>query len=135
MNPALRPRTHPAQPRAARSPALEPGHKAIGTQDVPGVLRARSLEIVDGQGRIRAQILVHGPETVRGVTYPETVLFRMADPHAGPIIKMTAAANGAALGQSDGINGGNGGVSLYARDTASFVRVVAKTGHTQIIKP
>ena len=108
---------------------------ARGTQGVPSVLRARSLEIVDEQGRVRAQILVHGPETVNGVRYPETVLFRMADPNGGPLMKMTVAANGSALGLSDGINGGNGGVQLYARDTASFVRVVDKAGRTQVVKP
>ena len=108
---------------------------ARGTQGIPAVLRARSLEIVDEQGRVRAQILVHGPETVNGVRYPETVLFRMADPNGGPLMKMTVAANGSALGLSDGINGGNGGVQLYARDTASFVRVVDKAGRTQVFKP
>lgn len=108
---------------------------ALAKQSAPQVLRGRALEIVDDQGRIRANILIHGPETINGITYPETVLFRMADPKGGPIVKLTAAANGAALGLSDGINGGNGGVSLYARDTASFVRIVDKSGHTQLLKP
>src|SRR5262245_39764260 len=87
---------------------------AFGKQSAPGVLRGRSLEIMDEQGRMRAEIVVHGPETKNGVTYLETVLFRMMDPHGGPLMKMTVAANGSALGLSDGINGGNGGVSLYA---------------------
>jgi hypothetical protein len=108
---------------------------ALARQSPSQILRGRALEIVDDQGRIRANILVHGPETVNGITYPETVLFRMADPRGGPIVKLTAASNGAALGLSDGINGGNGGVSLYARDTASFVRVVDNRGRTQLLKP
>jgi hypothetical protein len=109
---------------------------AFGRQpSVPDVIRAHSLEIVDAQGRVRAQILTHGPETVNGITYPEAVLFRMADPVGGPVVKMTAARNGAALGLSDGVNGGNGGVQLYARDTASFVRIVDKSGRTQVVKP
>lgn len=101
-------------------------------QDVEPVLRGRALQIVDGQGRVRAEILVHGPETVNGVRYPETVLFRMADPTSGPVVKLTAAANGSALGLSDDAHGG---IQLYARDTASFVRVVDKQGRERLVKP
>jgi hypothetical protein len=107
---------------------------AFAKQSPLPVLRGRALEIVDDQGRVRANILVHGPETVNGVTYPETVLLRLADPKGGPVVKLTAAANGAALGLSDGLSG-NGGVQLYARDTASFVRVVDKAGRTVMLKP
>lgn len=99
---------------------------------VPAVLRARALEIVDEQGRLRANILVGGPDTVNGVRYPETVLFRLIDPTSGPVVKLTAAANGAALGLSDGRQGG---VQLYARDTASFVSVVDKSGRLTVLKP
>ena len=101
-------------------------------QPVVSVLRARALEIVDEEGRVRASISVHGPETVDGIRYPEAVLLRMGDPRGAPGVKLTASANGTALGLSDGRAGG---VQLYARDTASFVRVVDRTGHEQIIKP
>ena len=106
--------------------------RRVAADDVAPVLRGRALEIVDAQGRIRAQILVHGPETVNNKLYPETVLFRMADPKSGPVVKLTAAANGAALGLSDDADGG---VQLYARDTGSFVKVVDKSGKQQILKP
>jgi hypothetical protein len=108
---------------------------AFGSPQELPVLRGRALEIVDKQGRVRANILVHGPETINGVTYPETVLFRLADPNGGPLVKLTVAANGSALGLSDGISGGNGGVQLYARDTASFVRIVDKAGRVQMLRP
>jgi hypothetical protein len=107
---------------------------ALAKQSGPPVLRGRALEIVDDQGRVRANILIHGPETVNGVTYPETVLFRLIDPNGGPVVKLTAAANGSALGLSDGLSG-NGGVQLYARDTASFVRIVGQSGRAQTLKP
>lgn len=100
--------------------------------EVAPVLRGRALEIVDDQGRIRANILVHGPETVNGKVYPETVLFRMADPKSGPVVKLTASAKGSALGLSDDEDAG---VSLYAKDTGSFVKVVDKKGREQILKP
>jgi len=101
-------------------------------QAIEPVLRGRALEIVDEQGRVRAEILVHGPETVNGIRYPGAVLFRMADPTSGPVVKLTAAANGSALGLSDDAHGG---IQLYARDTASFVRVVDKQGRERIVRP
>ena len=96
------------------------------------VLRGRALEIIDEQGRVRASITIHGPETVNGIRYPETVLFRLTDPTSGPVVKLTAAANGSALGLSDDANGG---IQLYARDTASFVKVVDRQGHERIVRP
>jgi len=106
--------------------------RRVKADDVVPVLRGRALEIVDAQGRIRAQILVHGPETVNNKQYPEAVLFRLADPKAGPVVKLTAAENGAALGLSDDADGG---IQLYARDTGSFVRVIDKKGKEQVLKP
>jgi hypothetical protein len=110
---------------------LAQSRRAVADEVAP-VLRGRALEIVDAQGRIRANILVHGPETVNNKLYPETVLFRMSDPKSGPVVKLTAAANGSALGLSDDAEGG---VQLFARDTGSFVKVVDKKGKEQILKP
>ncbi len=102
-------------------------------QDVVPVLRGRALEILDGQGRVRAEILVHGPETVGGKLYPETVLFRMADPKSGPVVKLTASEEGSALGLSDD---SQGGVRLYAsRRLGNFLKVVNKDGKEQVLKP
>ena len=102
-------------------------------QDVVPVLRGRALEIVDGQGRVRAEILVHGPERVGGKLYPETVLFRMADQNRRPVVKFTAAENGSALGLFDD---SQGRVQLNAKsDTGNFVKVVNKDGREQVLKP
>ena len=106
--------------------------RARATEVAP-LLRGRSLQIVDDQNRTRAEILVHGPETVNGKTYPETVLFRMADPKTGPVVKMTASEDGAALGLSDD---GDGAVQLYAnRRKGNYLRVANKDGREQLIKP
>ena len=102
-------------------------------QDVVPVLRGRALEIVDGQGRVRAEILVHGPETVGGKLYPETTLFRMVDPKSGPVVKLTASEEGSALGLSDD---SQGGVRLYAsRRLGNLLKVVNKDGKEQALKP
>ena len=102
-------------------------------QDVLPVLRGRALEIVDSQGRVRAEILVHGPETVGGKLYPETTLFRLADPKSGPVVKLTASEEGSALSLSDD---SQGGVRLYAsRRLGNFLKVVSKDGKEQVLKP
>ena len=103
-------------------------------QDVAPVLRGRGLEIVDAQGRVRAEILVHGPETVGGKTYPETVLFRMATAQRAPLMKLTVSEEGSALGLSD--DSQPGGVELRAnRNKGNYVKVVTRDGREQMIKP
>jgi len=103
-------------------------------QDVAPVLRGRGLEIVDAQGRVRAEILVHGPETVGGKTYPETVLFRMATAQRAPLMKLTVSEEGSALGLSD--DSQPGGVELRAnRNKGNYVKVVTRDGREQTIKP
>jgi hypothetical protein len=106
--------------------------RRASADEIAPVLRGRALEIVDAQGRVRASISVHGPETVNGKQYPETVLLRLTDPKNGPVVKLTAAENGSALGLSDDADGG---VQLFARDTGSFVKVVDKKGKEQVLKP
>jgi len=97
------------------------------------VLRGHALQIVDTRDRIRAEILVHGPETVKGKTYPETVLFRMADPKSGPVVKMIASERGSALGFAEDANGC---VEQYAnRDKGNFVKAISRAGREQTIKP
>ena len=103
-------------------------------QNVAPVLRGRGLEIVDDQGQVRAQILVHGPETVKGKTYPETVLFRMATAQRAPLVKLTVSEDGSALGLSD--DSEPGGIELRAnRNKGNFVKVVNSDGREQTIKP
>jgi hypothetical protein len=102
--------------------------------EVAPILRGRALQIVDGENRIRAEILVHGPEIVSGKTYPEAVLFRMATAQRAPLVKLTASEDGAALGLSD--DSESGGVQLYAnRNKGNFARVVSREGREQTIKP
>ena len=105
-----------------------------GAQNVAPVLRGRGLEIVDAQGQVRAEILVHGPETVNGKTYPETVLFRMANAQRAPLMKLTVSEDGSALGLSD--DSQPGGIELRAnRNKGTFVKVVNREGREQTIKP
>ena len=69
-------------------------------QGVAPVLRGRALQIVDAQGRVRAEIVVYEPTKIGGKTYPETVVLRLSDEHLAPRVKLTASEEGAALGLS-----------------------------------
>src|ERR1041385_660475 len=75
-------------------------------RDTLPMLRGRGLEIVDGQGRIRASITVEPPTTVDSRAYPETVLLRLTDPKSGPVVKITATEEGSAISMSDDAKGG-----------------------------
>ena len=106
----------------------------VGAQNPAPVLRGRGLEIVDAQGRVRAEILVHGPETVYGKTYPETVLFRMATAQQAPLMKLSVSEEGSALGLQDDSEPGS--VELRAnRNKGNYIKVVNSAGREQTIKP
>lgn len=95
------------------------------------VLRGSGLEIIDAQGRIRASITVEPPVVVDGKHYPETVLLRLRDPRLGPLVKITADANGSAIGLSDEAEGG---VQILARDTGMVFRMTNR-GKEKVIRP
>jgi hypothetical protein len=102
--------------------------------DVAPVLRGRALQILDNQDRIRAEIVVHGPETVNGQTYPDTVLFRMATPQRAPLMKLVVSEKGSAFGLSEASSAGR--VELRAnREKGSEVRVISREGREQVLKP
>lgn len=50
----------------------------VAAQDIPSVLRGRALEIVDGQGRVRASI----------TPYSDIVVFRLHDLQGKPMVKL-----------------------------------------------
>jgi hypothetical protein len=106
---------------------------AGAAQDVAPVLRGRALEIVDGQGRVRASITLHPAGTANGQTYPETVMLRLSDPNGRPNVKLGASERGAGLGlggESDPTY-----VTLKAEGTSTSLRLTNKDGRQQLIKP
>lgn len=112
--------------------SAETSQPAALSQAISPVLRGRALEIVDIHGRVRASITVEAPVTVNSKLYPETVLLRLSDPKNGPVVKLTAAENGSALGMSDD---SDGGIHLSAQAAGSFVKVTDKRGREQLLKP
>ncbi|MBI1925966.1 hypothetical protein HYR99_17155 [Candidatus Poribacteria bacterium] len=106
-------------------------------QDVAPVLRGRALEIVDEQGKVRAQIIVEPATTMPdGKTYPDTVLLRLIDPNLRPAVKLGASEEGSGLvlaGDSERREWS--GVQILAKGTGSLLKLVNKDGREQLVKP
>ena len=113
---------------AAMRPAVARG--------VPPVLRGRSLEIVDDQGKVRASLSVLPAGTsAKGDRYPETVLLRLITERGRPSVKISSSeeASGVSLGGPSGTN--DTFVILEARGTTSSLKVRNENGREQIVKP
>lgn len=102
------------------------------------VLRGRSLEIVDDQGKVRASIKLHpADQTFKmpdgKIGYPETVMFRLIDAKGRPEVKLGASEQGGGLGivgASDTTH-----VLLQAEGADTILRLTNKDGRQQMIKP
>jgi hypothetical protein len=111
---------------------------SAATPEVTPVLRGRSLEIVDEQGRVRAMIKVFPanpklkmPDGTTG--YPETVLLRLITSQGSPKVKIAATEDGSAVsfgGESDPTD-----VQILARGGITSVKLRNKDGRQQLIKP
>lgn len=114
-----------ARPRAEEAATVAP------------VLRGHALELVDDQGRVRAEIKVipalptaKMPDGTTG--YPESVLLRLINSRGGPDVKLTATEDGAGLS----LDGESGYVQILSRGVKQpFIRVVTKDGREQVFKP
>lgn len=112
------------------------GEVRPAAQGVAPVLRGRALEIVDDQGRVRAEIKVLPAQPALKmpdgtVGYPETVLLRLIDSKGGPNVKLAALEDGAALG----LGGEHKGyIQLLSRSKDPFVKIVANDGRENVIK-
>ncbi len=102
-------------------------------EDVAPVLRGREIQILDGQGRVRASIKVQSASTVNGKTYPENVILRMSDQNGSPKVKLGASEDGAYLsigGASDPTD-----ILLRAEGTDTSLKLTNKDGRALLFKP
>ena len=104
--------------------------RKVNASDVAPVLRARSLEIVDAQGRVRASIKVEPPTIVDSQEYPEAVVFRLRDSDdAAPGVKLDTSREGA------GMILAGGRIRLMAKRGENVVSVKSEDGREQVLKP
>ena len=114
-------------------------HTSPATADgVVPVLRGRSLEIVDDQGKVRASIKIHPADKTfkmpdGKIGYPETVMFRLIDPNGRPEVKIGASEQGGGLGLIGAFDTTH--IILQAQDTDSSLKLANKDGRQQLIKP
>ena len=105
---------------------------------VAPVLRGRSLEIVDDQGRVRASIKLHPADQTYKmpdgkIGYPETVMFRLIDAKGRPEVKLGASEQGGGLGIVGATDSTH--LILEAQGTDSSLKLKNNDGRQQLIKP
>lgn len=110
--------------------------RPAAAQDVVPVLRARALEIVDGQGRVRAEIKVlpaqpelKMPDGATG--YPEAVQSRLISSHNNPNVKLVTTEDGSGLV----LGGEKGHTQLLSRTADPFIKIVTKDKRERTIRP
>jgi hypothetical protein len=110
--------------------------RPAGAQGVLPVLRGRALEIVDDQGRVRAEIkvlpadpAVKMPDGTTG--YPAAVQLRLISSQGSPHVKLGTSEDGSGLV----LGGDSAYVQILARGANPFLKILNKDGRQQVIKP
>jgi hypothetical protein len=104
--------------------------------DLPQVVRARTLEIVDGQGRLRASLGVMPAESAPGnQPFPETVLFRLITERGRPAIKVSASEEGAGFMAAGPSGTQNTYITLGSKGTTASIRMKNESGAEQTLAP
>lgn len=103
--------------------------------DVAPVLRGHAFELIDENGKVRAEIKILPAEpSVKmpdgSVGYPESVLFRLFDSDGGPNVKISATEDGSGIV----LGGESGYVQILSRTNDPSVKLVNKDGDEQVIK-
>ena len=110
----------------------------VGADNVAPVLRGRSLEIVDDQGRVRASIKLHPADPSYKwpsgkVGIPETVMLRLVDAKGRPEVKLGASEQGGGLGLVGEYDTAH--AIVQADGAESSLKLTNKDGRQQLIKP
>jgi hypothetical protein len=98
------------------------------------VLRGSGLEIVDGQGRVRASITVlPAGKSQGGEAYPETVLLRLITERGRPSVKISTSEESSGLTVAGPTN--TTYVILQSKGAVSSLKLRSEDGREQILKP
>jgi hypothetical protein len=100
------------------------------------MLRGSGLEIVDGQGRVRASITVlPAGKSQDGDAYPETVLLRLITERGRPAVKISTSEDMSGLTLAGPTNTKDTYVMLQAKGTVSSLKLRSENGREQVLKP
>ena len=105
------------------------------------VIRARALEIVDSQGKVRASLSIipegpairDGKPVPDGKVYPEAVLFRLIRPDGRPSVKIQTTEQGSDMALGGGIDPAY--IVLNSDGGETSVTLTNKDGRRQVVKP
>jgi hypothetical protein len=105
-------------------------------QDELPVLRARALEIVDAQGRVRASIAVLPPDkSGSGERASETVLLRLITERGRPSVKLGASEQTSGLSFAGPTGTKHTFVTLGSNGTTSTLRLRNEDGREEVLSP
>ncbi|HZT62024.1 MAG TPA: hypothetical protein VFA36_02735 [Burkholderiales bacterium] len=105
-------------------------------QGEPAVLRGRALEIVDGQGRVRASINVLPPsKSTNGEDQAETVLLRLITERGRPSVKIGSSEPASGLSFAGPTGTKDTYVILQSKATISSLKLRNEDGREQVLSP
>lgn len=105
-------------------------------QGTAPVLRGTGLEIVDGEGRVRASIKVlPAGKSQSGDPYHETVLLRLITERGRPSVKIGASEETSGLSFAGPTGTKDTYVILESKGTVSSLKLRNEDGHEQVVKP
>ncbi len=112
-------------------------HAAPVSAQVPAtVLRARALEIVDEQGRVRASLSVLPAGTSpSGESHSETVLLRLITEKGRPSIKVGASEQTSGLSVAGPTGTKDTYAILEANSTSALLKLRGENGREQNLRP
>ena len=108
---------------------------ALAQSELP-VLRGRALEIVDGQGRVRASITVVPPSrSTSGEEQAETVLLRLITERGRPTIKIGSSEPTSGLSFAGPTGTKDSYLILQTKGTTSSLKLRNEDGREQVLAP
>ena len=99
--------------------------RPVGAQEIAPVLRTRALEIVDEQGKVRADLKVDHD--------PEVTILHMTDQNGLIRVKLSATSDGSGLMLAN--NSQQPGIHLLANRTGSVITWSDNAGRAHVVKP
>lgn len=118
--------------------AFQVSHLSTANAATDDVLRGSGIEIVDENGRLRAQLKLEPadpnyqmPDGEQG--YPDTVIFRLITPDGKPRVKLTTSEEGSGLmllGNSDDTQS-----VLMSDGTEASLKLRNSEADQQVVKP
>ena len=99
------------------------------------VLRARALEILDSQGRVRASIGVLSPDSASADEHSETVLFRLITERGRPTVKIGASEPTSGLSFAGPTGTKDSYLIRQTKGTTSSLRLRNEDGREQVVTP